>query len=290
MRGLALLLGVLAACDTGFERPSIVLDLRVLAIQTDPAEVVVDFDPASPTLPEMPPVQITTLVGDPLGPRPLAWTMAVCPEDFQRRCEPELPRFEIASGTTTGGPQAVLEADAEILRAALEHDDFLGLGGVPVMIELTLRPADEPQATPVVAGKIVFFSPRIPEGRVANANPSMGLTADGEPWGEAPLVVAPGVVVEIEPVEPDGAREAYVVPTLNGDVRAFTENLRYSWLATAGTFSDERTGGATDAFGNVPLLRTRWRAPGVRGPVTFWAVQRDERGGTFWLQRTIEVR
>jgi hypothetical protein len=84
-------------------------------------------------------------------------------------------------------------------------------------------------------------------------------------------------------------RETYSVPTLDGSVRTFTENLRYSWLATAGSFSDEHTGGPVDAFGNHPLLRTRWTAPPAAGPVELWVVVRDERGGTYWTKRTFMV-
>jgi hypothetical protein len=283
---------LLAACQTGFERPSIVIDLRVLAMRTDPAEVVVDFDPRQPELPDVPPVTVTTLVADPLGPRPLAYTMTACPEQFRRRCAPELPSFRFAEGTTTGAPEAVLQADARLLAAALEYDDFLGLGGVPVQIVMTLRPVDAPESETLHAAKLIFYAPRVPEDRQPNRNPVIAqLLADDEPLAEeTPLVVAPGAEVRLEPVEPEGVRESYVVPTLDGDVRRFTENIRYSWLATAGRFSDERTGGPTDAFGNVPLLRTRWRAPEIPGPVTLWVVQRDERGGTSWIQRTLEVR
>lgn len=279
----------LAACDNNFQKESIVVDLRVLAIRTDPAEVVVDFDPAAPTIPDMPPVKVTTLISDPVGPRPLAWTMTACPERFNRRCDPELPSVRFAEGTTDGAPEATLEADVGLLRAALENDDFLGLGGVPVQIELTLRPMDAPDAEAVYAAKIVFYAPRQPEDRVANANPAMTLDADGEPFVSS-LEVATGTEVLLEPVERPDIHETYSVPTLDGDVRTFTENMRYSWLATAGRFSNEKTGGATDAFGNVPLLRTRWTAPDVAGAVTLWVVQRDERGGTFWLQRTVQVR
>jgi hypothetical protein len=105
-----------------------------------------------------------------------------------------------------------------------------------------------------------------------------------------PLPVAPAQVVTLDPVEPDGVRETYSVPTLDGNVRVFTENLRYSWFATAGDFSDELTGGPTDIFGNEPLLRTKWTAPAEVGPVRLWLVVRDERGGTYWTERSFIVQ
>ncbi|HEX6659678.1 MAG TPA: hypothetical protein VF065_16420, partial [Ilumatobacter sp.] len=116
------------------------------------------------------------------------------------------------------------------------------------------------------------------------------LRARGEPWpAEMPLEVARGEQIEIEPVESPTVRETYVVPTFDGGSRTFTENLRYSWAATGGNFSDRITGGAKDIFGNEPLLRTRWRAPREPGTIRMWIVQRDERGGTSWTERTVVV-
>jgi hypothetical protein len=95
--------------------------------------------------------------------------------------------------------------------------------------------------------------------------------------------------VKIEPIEPAGVREDYVVPTLDGGERRFTENLRYAWLATAGGFSSGNTGGPVDLFGNKPTLWTKWTAPDAEMRVRLWVVQRDERGGTFWTERCVQV-
>jgi hypothetical protein len=78
------------ACNTGFEKQSIVIDLRLLAIRTEPAEVVVDVDPADLGSIEVPPVTVTALVADPLG-RALSYTMTACGETFSLRCDdPEI--------------------------------------------------------------------------------------------------------------------------------------------------------------------------------------------------------
>jgi hypothetical protein len=154
----------------------------------------------------------------------------------------------------------------------------MGLGGIPVVVELAVR---APDGEEVHAAKRIFFAARIPPERTANQNPFIeALLARGAPLldGE-PLRVGRAEQIELEPVESQGVREVYVTPTLDGDTRTFTENLRYSWLATGGGFSDETTGGAIDLFGNVPLLETRWRAPEAPGELTLWVVQRDERGG-----------
>jgi hypothetical protein len=110
----------------------------------------------------------------------------------------------------------------------------------------------------------------------------------------APLEVAAGATVRIYPVEPDGVRETYVVPTIDGMVREFTESLTYQWLATEGGFSSGSTGGPRDPFGNPATLWTEWHAPGgddLDGPldVDLWVIQRDERLGVSWNQTCIRV-
>jgi hypothetical protein len=293
---LALLVGA-AACSNNFEARSIILDLRVLGMRSDPAEVVVDVDPASLASTDLPPVATTILLADPLGPRPIQYMLTACPVTDDLRCdEPAQPNRVFAQGTTgdvdASPPVGVLQVDIELLQAALAADDFHGLGGIPVQIELIAKPANAGDDQLIYASKELFYAARIPAGRTENQNPTLAeLDADGDPFVEAvPLGVAPAQVVTLEPVEPAGVHETYSVPTLDGNVRVFTENLRYSWFATAGEFSDEQTGGPTDIFGNQPLLRTRWTAPTESGAVRLWLVQRDERGGTYWTERTFIVQ
>jgi hypothetical protein len=280
-----------AACDTGFEAQSIVVDLRVIAMRTEPAEVVVDVDPDDLASVDLPPVTVTALVVDPDGPRELTFSMSACAETFSLRCDhPDVDyALPMTEGRTTGGaPSGVLEANVALLRAALEEDAFRGLGGIPVLVSMILR---APDGTERYAAKRVMFAPRVPAARTANTNPVIArLLARGSPFDDgAPLAVRAGEQIELEPVEDGGARETYVTPTLDGDERVIIENLRYSWLATAGSFTDEFTGGARDLFGNEPPLRTRWRAPETPGEVKLWVVQRDERGGTSWIERRLVV-
>jgi hypothetical protein len=283
---------VLAACNAGFQKESIVVDLRILAIRSDPAEVVVDVDPANLASTRLPDVMFTALVGDPAGPRALAYTFTACPVTDSLRCdEPGDPTLRFADAATDdvdgSAPTGTLTVNLQLLQAALAADRFHGLGGIPVQVEMVIRPAGAGDDQAIYASKLITYAARIPPGRVANQNPTLSsVTADGAVFGdEAPLSVAVGQQVTIEPVEPDGVRETYIVPTLDGSVRMFTENLRYFWFATDGSFSDERTGGPTDVFGNQPLLRTKWTAPGAPGQVRLWIVQRDERGGTYWTKR-----
>src|SRR5262249_22915272 len=107
-----------------------------------------------------------------------------------------------------------------------------------------------------------------------------------------PFTLAPGTQIILTPVETNGARETYVIPTLDGGSEMFTESLTYQWVATAGKFSTGTTGGPRDPFGNPAPLSTRWTAPkGVTGrtEISMWVVQRDERFGVAWYERCIVV-
>src|SRR5690606_22747649 len=100
---------------------------------------------------------------------------------------------------------------------------------------------------------------------------------------------------EVEPLEPQGAREDYVVPTFDGGSRMLTENLSYAWYATAGEWNRENTGGPRDFAGNAPPLDSTWTAPtdpeivGAGLDVALWMVQRDERGGQTWYHSCLRV-
>jgi hypothetical protein len=102
-------------------------------------------------------------------------------------------------------------------------------------------------------------------------------------------VAAPGERLNLMPLESEQVREDYVLPTFNGGVRMLTESVRYSWFATAGSWSREQTGGPKDLTGEQRLDST-WTAPREPGQQSLWLVQRDERGGLTWYEYCVEVR
>lgn len=292
----------LAGCDPGFESPAIVRDLRMLAIRATPPEVVLDFDPEHPEDVELPPVGIEALVVDPRGGT-FDWGMTACPPTRSARCDdPEAPYVEVGFGTfdPAGEPiRAELQVNPILIEAAVRADSLLGFGGVAIQVELWVKPAGAPIEEAIFGSKKVVYAPRIPEQRVANRNPDVEeLRADGVTFAPgrcadpdtAPLPVLPGRRVELWPVEPEGVRETYVLPTFEGGVRTLTEYLMYSWFATAGSFSSNRSGGRIDPFGNEPPLDVTWTAPeDPRGPVSLWLVQRDERLGLSWWEHCFMV-
>jgi hypothetical protein len=311
-------------CDAGFDDAAIVVDLRILGMRAEPPEVIVPFNPDDPAqldISAIPDIEVCALVADPGARRGLRYEMAVCPPPSDGRCAPSpspvipLEGGEVEDPERAAGPIVMcstLPSSGDlfaVLQESIRADDLAGFGVVSVQVALRVTPEDGSEE--VFGGKRVRFAPEQPAGRTGNQNPSLeGVTgiraATGErgldfdlPLGRCgeiePWPVSPGERVTLLPREPDGAREAYVVPTFDGGSRSFTENLRYQWLATTGDFSRNNTGGELDVAGNSPPLDTRWLAPddpdevGGGLEVRMWIVQRDERGGQAWYESCARV-
>lgn len=318
---------VLAGCSS-FEDPDIVLDLRVLAVQATPPDQLVDIDTTSTPNPatlfaQLKPTQVCALVADPGQSRQLAWSMQACPfgdNASGERCEGDHV-VPLGGGviddpdTTVPMPAmcATVEPDAallDLLIAVYMDDDLRGLGGLDYNVQLRVGGVDADRALDQFAAKTVRVVPRIPMDRTANANPTMARLDARFPDGSvlpAPLArcadappptsfpaLRPGEKLRLTPVEPDGAREVYVAPTLDGKSQTFTESLTYQWIADDGSFSSGNTGGPRDISGNPAPLFTDFKAPDAEdldGPtdVTIWIVQRDERLGLQWYESCVRV-
>lgn len=314
-----LALGLAAAGCGSFEDPAIVLDLRSLAVVVEPPEQVFPIDRDDPTDVEVAPFTACTLLADPGANRGLRWSMTVCPRKQDLRCDPERPQYVVAEGriddpdVALPGPTlcATVPGDGRLLgvvRDQLENDNLGGFGGVDINLLLRVTPEGGAAGEEIWSSKAARFSAQLPAERVANRNPTLdridvevaGGLAMPLPLGRcvdqaALLTLAPGQRLHLTPVEPAGAREDYVVPTFEGGSRAFTENLRYQWLAGAGDWTRSGTGGPRDGAGNPPPLDTEWKTPpaedvGAGLDVPLWVVQRDERGGTAWFESCVRVR
>ncbi len=321
----ALCLAVLLAGCTSFPDPDLVVDLRVLAIEAQLPEQVVDVDLNDPQMPaellqQIVPTQVCGLVADPAFERQLRWTLTVCPYGDYYRCDADV-FVPIGSGilddpdTTRGAPElcATVPNNSQLLGVllyTLKFDALGGLGGIDYMIGLSIGGADADPALDLFASKALRVAPRIPTARRANINPSLDAThemdaslngAPPEPFAlarcadAAPVLsVRAGDTVRFTPIEAAGAREDYVVPTLDGSGRMFTESLTYQWAASGGGFSSGSTGGPRDIAGNAAPLFTDWHAPNARdlsGPtdVALWVIQRDERLGVHWYEGCVHV-
>jgi hypothetical protein len=317
----AVVAALLAGC-TSFPDPDIVVDLRVMALAADRPEQVVDVDLNDPEMPaellqQLKTTQVCALVADPAFARRLRYTLTLCPYGDYYRCDVDV-QVPIGSGiiddpdSTRTAPQlcATVPNSQQLLGVVLhtlKFDALGGLGGIDYMIGMSIGGEDADPALDLFASKALRVSPRIPMARRANLNPSLdGVDAsiNGAPVmsldlarcaDTAPaLEIRAGDTIRLTPLEAAGAREEYVVPTLDGMGRMFTESLTYQWSASAGGFSAGSTGGPRDVAGNPAPLFTDWHAPNARdlaGPtdVTLWIIQRDERLGVHWYETCVRV-
>lgn len=321
MRRAAAAAMVLAAGACGsFEDPTIVLDLRILAMTAEPPEQVVPFDPDDPLATEFGPVEVCVLVAEPGITRRLEWSMTVCPpQSGGRRCADNRPSAFIGSGVledpeTAAAPQVACATFppgpdlVALLRDTVENDSVSGFGGIDLNVLVRVVPEGGTEEQAVYGHKSARYSPQLPAERVANTNPTLvaievdrleGSQAFALPLGRcidqaAPLVLGPQQSIRFWPIEADGVREDYLVPTFEGGARMFTENLRYQWLAGDGDWTRGGSGGPRDGAGNYPPLDSSWESPhadDLAGPldVPIWIIQRDERGGGTWFESCVRV-
>jgi hypothetical protein len=314
------LLTVLAACGS-FEDPTIVIDNRILAVRGEPVEQVFELDLADPPddIDELKLVdsEICALIADPAEDRRLEWTMRLCAPSGPGRCtHDERPYLEFGEGViddpeTSATPQvacATLEHDAGfllILQDSIQRDELFGFSGIDVNVSLEVRPEGADEAEWLYAEKDLRYAARMPEDREANINPTLERidieVEDADPiplpLGRCaeqaqPLRIAPGEQLPLLPVEPEGAREDYVVPTFDGGSRMFTETIDYQWLASAGSWTRGSTGGPRDLSGMLPPLDSKWTAPDdvtEELDVSIWVIQRDERLGLTWYESCVRV-
>jgi len=65
------------------------------------------------------------------------------------------------------------------------------------------------------------------------------------------------------------------------------ESLRLSWFATGGAFEHDATGRSQSEM--ETFTQNAWTAPTTSGPVYFWTVLRDDRGGVDFAAAEIDV-
>lgn len=323
-RAIATIVGIGAALAAGcgsFEDAAIVIDLRIVGMEAQPPEQLVPLDPTMPPDPatiELAPVEVCAHVGDPGPSRSLDWQMTACPIGDDLRCDRDRPQLAIAGGTIEDPEDAAVaptmcgtvpggDEPLPLLLDAIADDTLGGFGGIDLIVLLRVVPigGDEDQA--IYGSKRYRYAAQLPAERRANINPSVERfdtlldEVAGAPlaYGRcrdqaAPLTIVAGDELTLDPIEPEGVREDYVVPTFDGGSRMFTESLTYQWMAGAGEFSRNSTGGPRDAFGNFPPLDTIYRTPPVDEvtepiDVPLWINQRDERLGAAQYQSCVRV-
>jgi hypothetical protein len=154
---------ILAAsgCTPDFEEIWQVKDLRILAIQADPPEVLA----ASLAL-VVPKVTLTALVVDPNAPNRVAsWELWACPAaatsggqgsgSMGFTCEDATTRQLIArKKSRLDQITAELTPTPQLLTAALQEDPGRGFGGVPLLVELRIE--DDKQGQVQAIKRVVY--------------------------------------------------------------------------------------------------------------------------------------
>ena len=196
----------------------------------------------------------------------------------------------------------------DLLMRAYQLDPYAQLGfQLPIAFQLTVAAGAERE---VAIKRVIFTVP--PDGhpnQAANANPQITALSAYAMRDSAANPVDPqrfdfdqamplplDATLWLDPQGADTAAEHYYTRELTHEatprvvVRIVTEPLRYSFFATAGTFSPPSTNTV------IPIVRSttdhihlesKYQAPAVmpQSPlVTFWIVVRDERGGSSWVK------
>lgn len=302
VEGPALLLAALAllsSCVGPTDNASQVRDLRVLAVQFDPPELMAPAcsSEALAQIAFVRPVKMKTLIADPKGEgREIAYTITACANVNDRTCDNENDFVELAAGTTQPGVMEhtfvlaanLLPDNVPLLAEVVSQDTYRGLGGVRLPVVVKLSAGEEV----IYAQKLMVFSCRFFAGQKANVNPVLpGVLLDGQEWPDGSVRTLSGTApFVLEPMEFADREEDYIVPSFGLEPVALREAWKIAWHATLGGFSSTETGGI-DFAGEAERHRNEW-SPGTSGvvsdeqDVTFTFVVRDGRGGISWLTRT----
>lgn len=278
-------------------------------------------------------ITVRPLVVDPRGRgRPVRWRVVACGNEppggsrgrdrgpgglrdtvSRGACPPDAPVVAEGEAAPAGDPPDVVppieftfQPTRELLARALALDPLGALFGLPITLELTVAAGDEE----AVGRKRILFVPRITADQRPNRNPVLGavtLRARREaapepldPGGEPPAV-APGgellVTPELEPLESYVAK-AYRRATGRIETEHVErETLRYSFFATAGTFSPARVSTEPSPLRSPPTdpLTVTYRAPRADAPelperVEVFVIVRDERAGQSFLRFALRLR
>jgi len=112
------------------------------------------------------------------------------------------------------------------------------------------------------------------------------LYAPGQPPTAGAVSGGQNVVLQAD-FSADSAETFLVWDVVSQTLVQQRESLRVSWFATAGTFQRDVTGRTADD--TTSYTQNVWTAPNTRGPVLFWAVLRDSRGGVDFAAAEIQV-
>jgi hypothetical protein len=269
---LAFLLAVcLAACQSSNALPaSFVAGLRVIAIKAEPPEVAAG---ASST--------VNMLAVDTSGRAiTMTWNECLLPPRPGEAVNPDCITSTTGSFfTPIGAGPMVTAMMPQVTADELGQPDSTGGVYLPLVARVSTD-ADSLTAT---------YRLRLAQSTTVNHNPTIAtvfvVSDAGNPTLDegVPLIVHAGDQVTLGDSFADGSAESYMSPAAGAVV---TETLTTSWFCTAGQFSVDKTGGQQP----TTVLRLDANLPAVGSTIDLWAVGRDERGGTDYVHRTLQLQ
>ena len=286
---------LLPGCPGDLEKQSEIVKLRVLAVQAEPAELIVD--PAQPP----PRTTLTALAVEPSG-APIAMEYALCtvqeeppPPDVDcpgTQGIPLAPAGPVSAVLDLGDPRAIALAQQIAQDGGFADGGTFPPEGFPVLVGFratapahTLPDGGPPGADggdlQILEG-LTTVTVRGP-GPPVNQNPAL----DALLLGDAGVEISPdgtsaapaSTTQRLRPVPAPDAKEP-----ADGGVEA----LGYSFFATAGSISDLRSTDIT-ATGQPADTSVDWSTPSPPQQVDLWVVVRDGRGGVGWIARSVQV-
>jgi hypothetical protein len=290
-----------AACTPSFDNATTVSDLRLLGVQADPPEVLIDLEAVMATgaLPEpLPTITLTPLVVDPHGAgRPVLLHVEACSNQADQAVQGNAfnQRGGRVGDTVADSPcpaGSLVLADASVPAASdgvvpfstsftptlpflieAARADPLGIElGLPITLTFVISAGDEK----VVGYKRLLFSRRLSPEQVPNQNPVVtrffwrSRREDArqplDPLNPPALVLRERLRVGVEPA----VAEAYPARSYSASQRVFTteqipeETLRYNFYATRGVFSPGTVSNDPSPLRTNPTtdLETTYEAPG----------------------------
>jgi hypothetical protein len=262
----------IAACQSSNALPaSFVSGLRVLAIKAEPPEVPAG---ASSTA--------TMLAVDTSGRAiTMTWSECLLPPRPGEAVNPDCITSTTASFLAPIGAGPTVSATMpQVTAAELGQPDSTGGVYLPLVAGVSTD-ADSLVAT---------YRLRLAQSTTVNHNPTVSavfvVSDAGNPTLDeaVPLIVHAGDQITLGDSFASGSAENYMSPAAGGAVVA--ETLTTSWFCTAGQLSVEKTGGQQP----TTVLRLDARLPAAGAIIDLWAVGRDERGGTDYVHRTLQLQ
>ncbi len=288
------------SCSSNFEAQSQITKLRVLGVQAEPAELILQL--GSP----LPATTLTALAIEPSGAL-ITTVFSLCEQQgvlpagnlaCPGTASVQLPDAGPLSATLDLANPAIANLASSLAQGFDGGSADAGIAalleqGFPILVGFTAdAPADgNPDGgPPATAGypdqHLTGFTDvtlRLANAaRPINHNPSLaGINVDQQLLAaDGTSVLHAGIDVALDPVPASDAKETLA----DGGV----ETLNYSFYTTGGTISSLRSTDTT-ATGQPSDIGITYSTPKTPGPVRFWIVIRDGRGGVGWIERDFTI-